>query len=247
MRTFRIPSIRVHRAAPACSCLLLMMLWLLAATPSSADPVDDAEGLWEYTGLVTRDGQSLPLTGVFLISEGVFVQQSIFNEEPFATAGSMAHVGPYWAGGAGMRLTSNQTLSLDPKSDAPVRSAGVLQHDLKVERDGDNLTLTFGAGTSTVQTFRRLGAASDTRLVKLKDGALALADEYFILVVGNESRVVSGYGTYEQNGPRLALDVIRWAESDGATVVNERDVELSAELVADALVLGDGRRIPLAP
>ncbi|MEM8941668.1 MAG: hypothetical protein AAGC91_05890, partial [Pseudomonadota bacterium] len=173
MKTFRVPqdnasgAVQLLRAGPACWGVLMMMLSLLASISSSADPVDDAEGLWEYTGLVTRDGQSLPLTGVFLISEGVFVQQSIFNEEPFATAGSMAHVGPYWAGGAGMRLTSNQTLSLDPKSDAPVRSAGVLQHDLKVERDGDNLTLTFGAGTSTVQTFRRLGAASDTRLVKL--------------------------------------------------------------------------------
>lgn len=226
----------------------LMSFMLQANTVyAGADGVADAEGFWEYTGLVTRDGQSLPLTGVFLISNDVFMQQSIFNEEPFASAGSMAHVGPYWGGGAGLRLTSTQTLSLDPEAENPLRSAGEMEHDLKVERDGDELTLIFGGGTSTVQTFSKLGDARDTRLYSLQDGALAFADGHFILVVGDANRVVSGYGRYTQSDETLKLAVIRWAESDGNTVTNLKDVTLSASFDESVLVLEDGRRFNVQP
>jgi len=224
------------------SAVFAVSLVLSANSQAERDPVADAEGLWEYTGLVTRDGQSLPLTGVFLISGGTFLQQSIFNEEPFATAGSMAHVGPYWGGGAGLRLTSEQTLSLDPKADSVLRSAGAMEHDLKVEREGDALTLIFGGGTSTVQTFNRLGDGADTELYPLEDGALALANDVFILVVGDEDHVVSGYGAYEQDGDELRIEVTRWAESDGREVTNRRDVNLAARFDGTALVLEDGRR-----
>lgn len=226
----------------------LMSLVLQAnAVYADDDAVANAEGFWEYTGLVTRDGQSLPLTGVFLISDDVFLQQSIFNEEPFASAGSMAHVGPYWGGGAGLRLTSTQTLSLDPGAENPLRSAGEMQHDLKVERDGDDLTLIFGGGTSTVQTFSKLGDARDTRLYSLQDGALAFADGHFILVVGDTNSVVSGYGRYTQSDESLELQVIRWAESDGKTVTNLKDITLSANFDESALVLEDGRRFNVQP
>jgi hypothetical protein len=227
---------------------LAIVLSLIAGTQAAADtPVQRAEGLWEYTGLVTRDGTSLPLTGVFLISKDTFVQQSIFNDEPFETAGSMAHAGPYWGGGAGLRLTSEQTLSLDPTADAPLQSAGTMEHDLKVERVGDELTLTFGGGTSTVQTFRKLGDAEDTELLALEDGTLALADGWFILVAGNSDQVISGYGRYDRAGSKLSLKVERWAESDGRSVVNLRHVTRSATLTDDALVLDDGRRMAIAP
>ena len=230
------------------TALLALLCCLMSATARAGDDesLAAAEGLWAYTDLVTRDGQSLPLTGVFLISGGMFLQQSIFNSEPFASAGSMAHAGPYWAGGAGLRLTSEQTLSLDPQSERPLQSAGSREHDLKVEREGDALTLTFGGGTSTVQTFSRLGDAQDTRLFRMADGALALSDGYFILVSGNDTEVVSAYGRYEQEGSALALQVIRWAESDGKTVLNFRDRLVTATLQPDALVLEDGRRFPIA-
>ena len=229
---------------------LFAFILLIAGSPTVfADDtaLRQAEGLWEYTGLVTRDGQSLPLTGVFLISKGTFLQQSIFNTEPFESAGSMAHAGPYWAGGAGMRLRSEQTLSLDPAAETPLRSAGPMGHDLKVERDGNDLTLTFGGGTSTVQTFSRLGSGADAQLFTLEDGSLALADGYFILVVGNSDRVISGYGRYEQDDSELSLDVIRWAESDGIAVRNLRDVTLGATITDRALELDDGRRFAIKP
>jgi hypothetical protein len=220
--------------------LLLSVLTLAANADEHA--VREAEGLWEYTGLVTRDGESLPLTGIFLISEGTFLQQSIFNGEPFGEMGAMAHVGPYWAGGAGMRLTSQQTLSMDPEAEPPLRSAGSMEHDLAVTREGDELTLVFGGGTSTVQTFRRIGDAADTELYRFADGALAFADGYFILVIGEEHGAVTGYGSYDRDGEQLSLHATRWSASDGEHVLNLRDTTIPAVFDGNALKLPGGQR-----
>lgn len=226
------------------SLALVFLLVLSLAFPIQAEQASpDTDGLWEYTGLVTGGGVSMPLTGVFLIKDGFFLQQSIFNDEPFAEAGSMAHSGPFWAGEAGSGLTSEQTLSLDPKADEVLRSLGVMQHKIDVMREGDQMTIVFSSGTK--QTFDLLGNADDMRLFKFKDGALALADGYFVLVAGDEQRVVTGYGHYRENGPELSFQVIRWAESDGTEVINQRDIAISAELNAQALILEDGREFPI--
>ncbi|GAB5413655.1 MAG: hypothetical protein Cons2KO_12580 [Congregibacter sp.] len=207
-----------------------------------SDAVAQAEGFWEYTDLITRDGESLPLTGVFLIQNGIFMQQSIFNGESFATSGSMAHAGPYWAGGAGLMLRSNQTLSMDPGGDAPLTSAGALEHDLKVIREGDELTLIFGGGTSTVQTFTKISDADNTEIFPFADGGLALVDGHFILVIGNEAQAVTGYGGYERNGNTLQLMATRWAASDGEKVLNLRDAALTVTFDGSTLTLPSGQR-----
>ena len=224
---------------PALIALLLALAGNARASGGEAS-LRDAEGLWEYTGLITGDGRSLPLNGLFLIRHGTFVQQGVFKQTPFETAGSMAHAGPYWAGGAGLRLRSRQTLSLDPTAAIPIRSAGAMEHELKVDRRGDLLTLTFGSGT--VQTFRRLGPAGDTRIFQFEDGALALAGDYFIVALGNEDYVVSGYGRYTQSGGALDLEVMRWAESDGRSVSNFKDIALRVSFDGETLGLPDGRR-----
>lgn len=216
-----------------------------AFAQTNESSVQAAEGLWEYTDLITKDGQSLPLTGIFLIRNGMFLQQSIFNGDPFEAQGSMAHAGPYWAGGAGLRLRSDQTLSIDPDSKSPISSAGKMEHDLEVTRRGDELSLQFGGGTSTIQTFKRLGNAEKTKIYNFATGNLALADNYFILVLGDSESVVTGYGTYRSDGGVLTMDVIRWAESDGSQVKNLRDAALSATLTDEALTLADGRRFPI--
>ena len=221
--------------------LPLLLLAVLGPLHVAADPVADAEGLWEYTGLITRDGESLPLTGIFLIADGVFLQQSIFNGEPFAEQGSMAHAGPYWGGGAGLRLTTLQTLSMDPTADAPLRSAGTLEHDLSVTRDGEQLTLIFSAGEGTVQTFRRIGDATDTELYQFAGGALAFADDRFILVIGDEYSAVTGYGAYERDGDTLLLNAVRWAASEGENVINLRDAPISVRFDGRALTLPGGQ------
>ncbi len=155
----------------------------------------------------------------------------------------MAHTGPFYADESGAGLTSEQTLSLDPKAESVLSSAGVMEHTIDVAREDDTLTIVFGSGTT--QTLNRLGDAADTRLFKFEDGALAFANGYFILVAGDEERVVSGYGRYREDGPELSFEVIRWAESDGATVINKRDVAMTAKLNAKALRLEDGREFPI--
>ena len=63
--------------------LVLPLLW--AGSVAAEQPIlPESEGLWEYTDLITSGGESLPLTGVFLIKDGMFLQQSIFNGESFA-------------------------------------------------------------------------------------------------------------------------------------------------------------------
>ena len=226
---------------------LLLMAVMAARAAAPDDAVRSAEGLWEYTGLITRDGQSLPLTGIFLISKGTLVQQSIFNGEPFEEMGSMAHVGPYWGGGAGLRLTSLQTLSMDPTADAPLSSAGTMEHDLSVTREGNELTLIFGGGTSTVQTFERLGDAADTDLYSFADGALAFTGDHFVLVLGDPQSAVTGYGSYKRNGEVLTLYATRWAASDGERVINLQDATITARFSGEALTLPGGRRFLVIP
>jgi hypothetical protein len=232
-------------------CLALFACLLQPSARAAGDGPDGVkggvmqavEGLWAYTDLVTRDGQSLPLTGVILFKDGTFVQQSIFNGEPFEAQGAMAHAGPYWPGGAGLRMTSDPTLSLDPGSETPLTSVGVLEHDISVRRDGGELVIQFGGGTSTVQSFRRLGDAADAALYPLEDGVFALVDGHFILVSGDAQHAVTGYGTYERDGDALTLAITRWAESDGEQVTNRRDTTLAATFDGATLALPGGQRL----
>ncbi len=224
--------------------LLSLLVFAWAGNLCAADDVlPESEGLWEYTDLITSKGESLPLTGVFLIKDGIFLQQAVFNGEPFAEQGSMAHSGSSWAGGAGLRLTANQTLSLSPIGEERLSSMGKTEHDLKVTRDGDELTLVFGAGTSTVQTFDKISDASDTRVYAFEDGALALVDEYFILVNGDAQEAVTGYGTFTRSGNELTLNVIRWAQSDGKSTRNLRDVSLATSFDGKVLNLPGGKQL----
>ncbi len=103
------------------------------------------------------------------------------------------------------------------------------------------MTLVFGGGTSTVQTFRKIGDASDMRIYKFTDGALAFSNEYFILVSGSAQGAVTGYGKFTQDGDALTLNVIRWAQSDGATTRNIKDVSFRAFFDGGVLSLPDGR------
>lgn len=225
------------------SALLLTASMAMAGKlAANTEVVPEAEGLWEYTNLITSQGDPMPLTGIFLIKDGVFLQQGIFSGQPFAEQTSMAHAGTSWAGGAGLRLTADQTLSMSPVGEEPLESAGETQHDLKVTRDGDKLTLVFGGGTSTIQTFKRLNDAEDTRVYNFSDGAFALVDDYFILVTGDADSAVTGYGTYSRDGDSLTLNVIRWAQSDGKHTKNAQDIVLQASFDGNVLSLPDGKK-----
>ncbi|RBP53578.1 hypothetical protein [Arenicella xantha] len=226
--------------------ILLLTLSLLSAASVAAEKtiLPETEGLWEYTSLVTSKGEDRPLTGIFLIKNGTFLQQSMYKSEPFDQQGSMAHAGTCWAGGAGLRLAADQTLHVYPLAKAPTSkldSDGATEHDLKVTRNGDNLTLVFSAGAGTVQTLKRVGSGDDMQVYQLADGKLALSDGYFILVSGSPQGSVSGHGKYEQNGKVLTLNAISWSQSDGLNHRNLKDVSFKAFFDGKTLNLPDGK------
>lgn len=210
-----------------------------AASATSKRAVEAVEGLWAYTNLTTSSGVEMPLTGVILFKDGHFAQQSIFNGEPFEEQGVMAHAGTYAAGPRGVHLVAEQTISISPEKDSPLTFRRDTQHDISVDRSADDMTLVFASGT--VQEFERMGPASG-KLYRLEQGLLAFVDGHFVLVSGDESATVSGYGSFERDGTRYRLHPTRWAEAKGATAANRRNVTIEASFDGRALTLEDGRR-----
>jgi hypothetical protein len=229
-----------------CSISLMTLLFSACVTAgegSNGKSIEEqVNGLWFYTGLTTKDGTEMPLTGVFLFKDGVFLQQAIFDSEPFEAAGSMSHTGPTRAEPAtgSVHLIATQQISTAPGQSPALSFKSNSKHDVTVTRDGKNLTLIFGMGTSTVQTFEWVGPG-EGELYSLENGSLALVDGHFVLVEGDESNAATGYGTYTQNGENLTLQVIRWAEAEASGARNLRDITLQAKFDGKTLSLEDGR------
>ncbi|MEX2489031.1 MAG: hypothetical protein WD356_05825 [Pseudomonadales bacterium] len=220
-------------------CAIVLTFHVNAALGKSAHAGEMVEGLWKYTKLTTSDGNEMPLTGIFLFKDGVFLQQSIFNGEPFDEQGAMAHAGPYTSEPDAIHLIAEPTVSIAPDDNGPLSYRDSTKHKLSVDRSENELTLVFGSGT--VQEFERIGSGKG-QVYSIEDGKLAFADNYFILVQGNENGSVSGYGTFEkQDGDAINLNVIRWAEGTTDSATNKRDVTLEADFDGRRLTLPDGR------
>ena len=206
---------------------------------------EQIDGLWMYTGLTTSDGTDLPLTGVFLFKDGVFLQQAVFDSAPFDTAGAMAHAGPVTPEPetGSVHLIAEQTIGIAPGESPALSFRASTEHDVTVNREGDALTLVFSMGTGTVQEFRYVGPG-EGQVHALENGALAFVDGHFILVVGDENGATTGYGTFEEEDDALALNVIRWAETDGVETRNLKDTVITASFDGEALELADGRSFP---
>jgi hypothetical protein len=215
-----------------------------AASPAPAAPAEAvklAEGLWAYTFLQAgRTGEVLPLTGVILYKDGLFVQQSISDTPgvPFEQQGAMAHAGPFGEGPKGIHMVGEQTIGISPAKSPALSFRRDTQHDISVARDGDAMTLVFGSGTT--QKFRRIGPAAGD-MYKLENGVLALVDGHFVLVAGDEKAVVTGYGKATHKGNAYALEVIRWAEATPAKAINRKDVTIKATFDGKVFKLADGR------
>lgn len=226
------------------SCLVLVAFAGMRAVGETADTdagnaaLEAVEGLWVYTTLAPPGGEELDLTGLFLFKDGVFAQQSIFDDEPFEEQMAMAHAGTYATGPAGIHLVAEQTISISPENDPPLSSRGKTEHELAVTRSGDELTLVFGSGT--VQKFKRVGDGEGS-IHSLDDGILAFVDGYFFLVNGDQAGVTSGYGSFEKNGESYDLRIIRWAETGGKDVLYRRDGSLQATFDGEVLTLPDGQ------
>jgi hypothetical protein len=233
----------IARATTFCTLALCLGAGVTSCTADeSAADTPQVEGLWEYTGLSTSDGSERPLTGVFLFKNGIFVQQAIFDGEPFEEQAAMAHAGPYAPAGESVHLLAEQTISISSQQEHPLSFRRNTEHDVSVERSGNDLTLVFGSGT--VQEFRLIGPG-DGEVYALRDGALAFVDRWFVLVYGNESGAVTGYGTFEKGGDALKLGVIRWAEADGSGTSYHRDIAMDATFDGKEFTLEDGRAFPV--
>lgn len=217
----------------------LLTLAISSARSDQADAVKAAEGLWAYTSLQAGGtGQAMPLTGVILYKDALFAQQSIFDGEPFESQGAMAHAGPFGAGPKGIHMTAEQTISIAPGKDPALKFRHDTQHDITVDRAGDTMTIVFGSGT--VQKFKRIGPAQGD-IYKLQNGVLALVDDHFVLVAGDDQAVVTGYGTFQRKGTAYDLQVIRWSEATPAKATNRRDASLKATFDGKTFALADGR------
>lgn len=228
-----------HSGLTPILCTMVMVLTGLGASAEASSPGEAVEGLWKYTNLTRSDGGDMPLTGIFLFKDGVFLQQSIFDGEPFDEQSAMAHAGPYSSDPDAVHLVAEQTISINPEAESPLSFRANTEHELSIDRKGDELTVVFGSGT--IQELERIGPGQG-EVYSLEDGALAFVDGFFILVQGNESESVSGYGTFKKHHDDiLKLKVIRWAEGDNTDASNQRDVTLWATFDGQKLTLADGR------
>lgn len=227
--------------------LALAALGALVATTARAEEqkaVKAAEGLWAYTLLQAgKSGQVMPLTGVILFKDGLFVQQSIFDGHPFEAQGAMAHAGPFGPGPSGIHMVGEQTIGISPDKQPALSFRRDTQHDISVDRDGETLTIVFASGT--VQKFRRLGPAEGS-IYKLENGVLALVDGHFVLVAGDEQAVVTGYGTFRHSGSAYELELTRWSEATPAKALNRKGGTVKATFDGKTFALADGRTFRVA-
>lgn len=231
--------------AGVCASLAFLCSGCVESDSSGAGSTEaSVQGLWRYTGLTTSNGDDLPLTGIFLFKDGIFVQQAIFDGDPFDRQGAMAHAGPYTPASDSVQLVAQQTISISHDGSPPLSFRKNTEHEVTVTRSADELRLVFGSGT--IQDFERIGTGQG-EIHLLQDGALALTDGYFILVQGNERAVTTGYGTFEKNDINLRLNVIRWAEASETSAKNRRDVVVEATFDGESLTLADGRSFRVEP
>ena len=226
--------------------IFFIILLLSFGTPASSEAkkenalAEQVEGLWMYTALITSEGKDLPLKGIFLFKNDVFLQYAVFDNDPIQNQGSMAHAGPYSAGKEYVHLTAEQTLSTAPLENQVMNSRGITEHHVTVSRAGEGLTLIFSRGTGTVQKFQRVGDGLG-EIHKLENGMLALVDGYFILVNGNGSGIDSGYGTYHKEQNSIRLDIKRWTNADPSNATNLYETKMRANFDGQSLVLEDGQ------
>ena len=229
-------------------CLLFILYCGNPAANEAEQPVSleqQVEGLWLYTGLITSSGEDLPLDGIFLFKDGIFIQYAQYKGEPGRDQGAMAHAGPYSAGDNFIHLEAEQTISTAPSEIPPLTYRGLTEHGVDVRRVNDELTLTF-KGSGTVQIFE-LAGAGEGKVYKLENGALALVDDYFILVNGDENGVDTGYGRYESKNDAIRLDITYWTSANKSSASNTNHTSINATFDGQELTLEDGRRFQVLP
>ena len=240
---------KMYRSVRVVVFSLLFILYCGIPATAEAQQTDSlaqqVEGLWFYTGLITSGGEELPLEGIFLFGDGVFLQYAQYRGEPEQEQGAMAHAGPYLEGEGFIRLVAQQTISTAPSKEPPLTYRGLTEHEVDVERVDDALTLNF-MRSGTVQKFARAGPG-EGKVYRLEHGALALVDGYLILVSGDENGIEAGYGRYEANNDVLSLNLSYWTSASKSSAANANNTGMKATFDGHALTLEDGQRFAVLP
>lgn len=223
--------------------LACLMLAPSGAQQSAAPPF---AGLWSYDTIGNpKDGRSpVKIAGLFLFTDGRFVQQSLNQGDPWDRQLAQAHAGTYQFDNGKIHLTADVGIVVDPASAQPVQSRRDSQHEITAERSGDRLTLTFATGT--VQTFTRVGPGEGD-VIPLDRGALALVDGHFLLVaetaIGGAAVAGSGAFTRAVRGVTLVPD--RWLTVREGRYQYDRGRAIDVGLGGSTLALPDGIGFPI--
>lgn len=204
---------------------------------SSAKAFEKIEGLWSYETLKPKGGEEMSLIGLFLFTDGYFLQQSINDGDPFEQQAGMAHGGTYKTIDNGYEMVAEIGISVMPKGKAPLSIRRNTEHQIFPQFLGDRLILTFGSGT--IQTFRR-AEASKSQVIILDKGYLGFAGSYFILVTALENAAIAGSGTFEREGNSLRLHIQRWFSVLDGQVSYLRDQIIDATFDGKTFSIADG-------
>lgn len=209
-----------------------------ALAHQTEEPVEEmVQGLWSYTTIQSRGQEEVPIVGLFLFHNGQFVQQAIGGAGPLEEQIGQAHAGDYRVDGSALKLLADLGLVVFPDAEKPLAENREGEHDLVVERAGDELIVTFG--TSTIQKFKRVSSGS-VEILTLDHGYLALTEDHFILVATPEGEAVAGSGTFARDGNSLHLTAERWFSVKGDDVSYKKDHSVEASLDGKTFSIKNG-------
>ena len=222
--------------------LTVVLAALLASASTVAHESEESveemvQGLWAYTTIQSGGQEQTPIVGLFLFHDGHFVQQAIGGAGPLEDQVGQAHAGSYRVDGDALKLFADLGLVVFPDAEKPLAENREGQHDLVVERAGDELTVTFG--TSTIQKFKRVDDGS-AQIVNLDHGYLALTDDHFILVATPEGEAMAGSGTFVRDGDSVRLTADRWFTVKGDDVSYRQDHSVEASFDGQTFAIKNG-------
>ncbi len=222
--------------------LTVVLAALLASASTVAHESEESveemvQGLWAYTTIQSGGQDQTPIVGFFLFQDGYFVQQAIGGAGPLEEQVGQAHAGSYQVDGDALKLFADLGLVVFPNAEKPLAENREGQHDLVVERAGDELTVTFG--TSTIQKFKRVDDGS-AQIVNLDRGYLALTDGHFIFVATPEGEAIAGSGTFVRDGDSVRLTAGRWFSVRGDDVTYKQDHSVEASFDGQTFAIKSG-------
>jgi len=200
------------------------------------------DGVWSYTAIEPASSERHSAGGLLLFDHGRFVQQVVHEEPGASPTLILGNEGTYALGSGGeLRLNVDHSVIIDPVKGS-VRVNRHTHPVARVQRDGMKLTLRFDSGAvhSLQLALRR---RPNAQIIALREGALALATPFFVLVDGAQASGTLAFGTYTEAQGTYRLNATRWSDGAANAVHTETDNTITARVNASRLLLSDGREL----